>query len=77
MCLFLVSDGNYFFESCYYEVDCGMNFLVSIIDKQINDMYEEDFIIKKLEMNKIQVNFEKELFFVFDINYYLFKLKGN
>ena len=73
----LASDGNYLLESCYYEVDRGMNPPASITDEQINDMYEEDFTIKKLEMNKIQANPEEESSFAFDINYYLFKPKGN
>lgn len=73
----LTSGGNYLLESYYYEVDRGMNPPASIPDEQINEMYEEHFTIKKLEVNKIQPNLDIKLSFALDMKHYLFKPKVN
>lgn len=75
MCLFFVSDGNYMLESYYYEVDWGMRLLVCIFEEFRNEIYGEDFIIRELEVNRLEEDFNRSLLFVLDLYYYLFKLK--
>ena len=72
----LATDGNYMLETyLYYGVDRGKSLPASISDELRNEIYEEDFILKELEVERLRVDQEWKC--VFDLNYHLIKPKKN
>lgn len=71
----LASDGNYMLESHYYEVDRGMRPPACISEELRNEIYGEDFIIRELEVNRLEEDPNRSLSFALDLHYHLFKPK--
>jgi len=73
----LADDGSYMLESHYYEVDRGDRPPACVPDELRNEIYGEDFIIKKLEVEKLGEDPSRSLSFAVDMHYHLFKPKQN
>lgn len=72
----LAADGNYLLEPyLYYGVDRGKSLPASISDELRNEIYEEDFILKELEVERHRVDQEWKC--LFDLNYHLIKPRKN
>ena len=72
----LATDGNYLLETyLYYGVDRGKSLPASISDELRNEIYEEDFILKELEVERLRVDQEWKC--LFDLNYHLIKPRIN
>ena len=72
----LAADGKYMLEThLYYGVDRGKSTPASISDELLNEIYEEDFILKELEVERLRVDQEWKCFY--DLNCHLIKPKKN
>ena len=73
----LAADGRQLLESHYYEMDRGIRPPASIPDELRNEIFGEDFIIKKLEVEKLGEDPNSPFSYPIDLHYHLLKPKGD
>ena len=71
----LACDGNYMLESLYYEIDRGIRPPASISEEHLNEMFEEDFTIRQLQVTRFEADPSRSLNFDLDRKHHLFKPK--
>ena len=74
---FLSQDGRYLLESHRYDVDRQGKPPANITQDHLNQMYQEKFFIKELDVNELKPDPTRSLTFALALHYHLFTPKTN